>query len=175
MFRQLFDDERIAENPVARVRPPKKPKVDKPPATLTDREFAAFLNYESDDGRAKPGVRQRQLAAILARTLGGARTGDLHKLTWRHLDAPHFEICTLPRLRNGMSQRFKIPALVRPFLQALWGEWREWPEEVRSLDGPVFPLLRDSKRGEAGVISTTTRNTKVLRRPRHDLNVRPSV
>jgi len=84
---------------------------------------------------ARLAVRQRKTLAVLARTVGGARTGELHALRWEAF-GPGFETVYLPRGKtNDAPDHLGIREDHRPFLHAWWSEWG------RPTSGAVFPLL----------------------------------
>ena len=84
VFGDLWRDEVIAENPVARVQLPKGLRSDwRPRIILTDAEFAEFAS--------SPVVPERlHLMALVSRCFGGMRTSDLHAWDWSHIDTTHW-------------------------------------------------------------------------------------
>ena len=123
----LWKDEAVAENWALRVDLPKEAKVDRRRRiTLTDAEFEGFM--------ASPVVPEAlKLMALVARTLGGARTSELHASDWSHWALPDLASVRLYRPKTDSWSHLSVPAvLVKDML--LW-----WRSQGRPERGPVFP------------------------------------
>ncbi|MEO7032959.1 MAG: tyrosine-type recombinase/integrase [Polyangiaceae bacterium] len=114
-----------------------------PRVLLTDEEFVQFASCELVDLRLR-------VLAVMARTLGGMRTSDLHAWTWAHIS---FEAGTawVPRPKTARKVRaadkpHELPAVALHFLR-LW--WMRSGRPEGSV--PVFGLIRDHrKKGAVG-------------------------
>ena len=140
-FKSLEADEVIPSNPVRLVAMPKM-RSDKRPFTMpTDAEIGMLF--------ASPDVEvETKLVTLLARTLGGARGAEVNRWTWAMIDTATFATCVLPRAKTDDVQDFTIPPVLRAFLE---GWWRGHGCPV---SGPVFPVSRGERRGEARGKST---------------------
>jgi integrase len=141
---QLFDsawqDELVSENPVARVKlksvcPNESTKTR---TLLTDAEFGQLLASHAVGPELK-------MLALLARTIGGQRTSDLHSLDWTAF-GPAFATLRVPRHKTRSTrgaQELDVPEQVRPFVEVWW----------RALGspkvGPVFPCRKGKRVGRA--------------------------
>ena len=97
---ELWRDEVLPENVAQRVQLPKNAPVDdRERVILTDAEFEAFM--------ACPDVHaELHTMALVSRTLGGARTSDLHAWDWAHVDTIHWlDACRAPRPRAATGWR----------------------------------------------------------------------
>ena len=106
-------------------------------AVLTDAEFQQLF--------ACPAVLpELKMMVLLARTIGGMRTGDLHALEWRAF-GPDFATAIVPRRKTRKkrpAQELEVPAAVRGFIDAWWRALGE-PK-----CGPVFPVRRGKRTGK---------------------------
>lgn len=142
-FGQLKREGTLKHNPVDGAELPRmKAETKKERVILTDAELAAYLAWEPDDERSLPGVQERQVLACVSRMFGGLRTGDLHALTWEHLDVEAFTWGIAPRQKTATPQVLEVPEMLRPTLR-LWWEHHGCPEM-----GPVFPLRRGKDAGK---------------------------
>jgi len=156
LFGAAWREEVLSENPVARVRTPKMREVKKSRAILTDEEFAIFLAHVGEEVEVRRRSRagreyttrnfiaadvELKILALISRTLGGARTGDLNKLAWTAVDTKAFETVTVPRSKTLRPQTLEVPEPVRPFLRA----W--WERAGQPTTGPVFPARRGRNAG----------------------------
>lgn len=134
MFGDAWQDELVAENPVARAAVPRLREARKDRAVLTDDELRRLL--------AHPEVHPEiKMLVLLSRTIGGMREGDLHALSWESF-GPDFATCRVPRAKTDKPQELDVPATVRPFIVA----W--WLASERPVAGPVFPVRRGKRAGE---------------------------
>lgn len=83
-----------------------------------------------------------QTMALVSRTLGSARTSDLHAWDWTHVDTVHWLDAHVPRPKTKSGDRMVLPDVLVPVLRA----W--WDSHGRPLSGPVFPCRRGSRAGE---------------------------
>lgn len=147
VFDSLWRDELIAENPVVRVRVPKRAKDRRERAVLTDAELAMYVAWQHPEKRYRKAVLERQVMSIMSRTFGGVRAGDLHALEWTALDTEGgaFAHGWAPRVKTTRPQKLEIPEVLRPFIR----QW--WRLAGEPLTGLVFPALRlGVKRRKAG-------------------------
>ncbi len=137
LFKAARAVELIAANPVDVVALPamkKEPKRER--AVLSDAEIATLLAHAKVDLEIK-------MLVLLSRTIGGMRAGDLNAWDWTQIDLVHFAGCTVPRQKTGKPQGMDVPEAVRPFLR-LW-----WERHGSPTSGPVFPVRRGKRAGEA--------------------------
>lgn len=138
-FKSLEVDEIIPSNPVRLVALADvgRMKQDKRPFTLpTDDEIAFVFASPEVDVEIK-------LVILVARTLGGARGAEVNRWDWSMVDRDTFVACVLQRAKGDDVQDFLVPEALRPFLRAWW-EGHGCPSS-----GPVFPVGRGLRRGEA--------------------------
>lgn len=140
----------IPEDPTLKVKLPKIREVRKERAILSDEEFVQFVNCNEAD-------EEIRVLTACSRILGGARTGDLHKLDWTLFDVPTFGTVIIARNKTGTPQRLGVPEAVRPLIT------RWWTRHGSPLAGPVFPC-RCGRTGEA-----KGRGTSYARRLRREL------
>jgi len=147
VFDALWRDDLIPENPVNRVKVPKRARDKRERAVLTDAELAMYVAWQHPEDRYRKAVLERQVMSIMSRTFGGVRAGDLHALEWTALDIEGgaFAHGWAPRKKTARPQKLEIPEVLRPFIRAWWGLAGE------PLTGLVFPALRlGVKRRRAG-------------------------
>lgn len=149
----------IVKNPVKRARLPHLVDHQRERAQLSNEEFVRYATWPSTLTWSKAENAERkasgepelvdgeiQLMAILARTIGGMRTSDLHALDWSRLDRNAWTLRVLrPKTsKKGVAQIdfYEVPAPVRPRL-ATWWELQGCP-----VKGPVFPA-----RGKRAAVS----------------------
>jgi integrase len=150
---QAWRDEIIADNPVVRVKAPRVPnEVRKPRAILTDAEIAQYIASEECD-------EELQLMSLVARCEGGMRTRDVNAWTWEMIDRGSFLRCWIPRTKKGIPQELEIPAVLRHRLR------ERWEACGRPSSGPIFPVRRGPRRGEA----KKTRGVSYAKALRRDL------
>lgn len=142
VFDDLWRDEVIAENPVARCRLPKGLPVDKRPRViLTDDEFQRFASSEVVPERL-------YLMSLVSRCFGGMRTSDLHAWDWQHIDTETWQSAEVYRPKTDGDEsgmvlvRLVMPELICKPLEA----W--WSRQGRPSLGPVFPLAAGKRAGE---------------------------
>ncbi len=138
MFESAWREELLPENRIKRTSVPELEEQEKPRAVLEDSEIAVLLAHPEADPEIK-------LLVLLARTIGGLRTGDLNTLDWGAF-GPEFATCTFVRRKTRKKKpapvTHEIPALVRPFIAAWWNA------HGRPTAGPVFPVRRGARAGE---------------------------
>lgn len=150
MFEAAWREELVPENRVKRTQVPELEELKKARAVLTDTEIGQLVAHPEVDAEIK-------ILVLLARTIGGMRTGDLNRLDWT-MFSPGFATCSFVRRKTRKKkpgpQTLEVPAAIRLFLDAWWrGQGR--PEA-----GPVFPVRRGRRAGELGPQATITRNFK---------------
>lgn len=111
-------------------------EVEKERAQLTDAELATLWACPKVDLEIK-------LMTLTARTEGGMRTRDVTAWSWDMIDHPGFGSCVVPRTKTGLPQRLEIPEV----LQGPLCRW--WVAQGRPTEGPVFPVTKGKRRGEA--------------------------
>ncbi len=135
LFKQAWERETIEVNPVARAKVPKMREIKKVRVILEDHELDRML--------ACPEVHvEIKMLALVSRTLGGARTGDLNKWDWSMVDRVDFARAFIPRSKTAEPDELEVPELLRPFLKAWW-QASEVPDH-----GPVFPVEIGKRAGE---------------------------
>ncbi len=138
IFDAAWRDELLDANPVARTKVPAIRELKKRRVILTDAEFVAYLSST----KADPELR---LMALVARVEGGMRTSDVCRWDWSMIDTVDFAECIIPRAKTDSPQAIQIPQLLRPFLHM------RWVEVGQPSSGPVFPVRRGPRAGEARV------------------------
>jgi integrase len=160
VFAELRRAQLIERNPVRDIDPDDLPRAPtknarrKPRAVLTDAELGIFLRFSSKHHHHA--VRSRQVMSMLARVVGGMRTGDLHGLRWDDLDArtAKFETIFVPREKTGEPDWFCCPDVLRPFL-LFWWHLNDCPVE-----GLVFPASRGDRKGARKIKVSHARGLK---------------
>lgn len=129
--------------------PPFQVALKKSRAVASDEVLLAYLSWEHPVERYRAGVRMRQAMSAVSRCIGGQRTNDLHVSTWQDnflipmAGEPEFLEVWVPRTKGQAPQLLETPEGVRPMLR-LW-----WEQSGRPRTGPVFPLIRGERAGEA--------------------------
>jgi hypothetical protein len=129
--------------------PPFQAALKKQRAVASDEVLLTYLSWEHPIERFRVGVRMRQAMSAVSRCIGGQRTNDLHVATWEdNLMVPErgehsFEEVWVPRTKGQAPQLLETPEGVRPMLR------RWWEQSERPRKGPVFPLLRGERAGQA--------------------------
>jgi integrase len=83
-----------------------------------------------------------QTLAVVSRTLGGARTSDLHAWDWTHIDLLGWVDAHVPRPKTKSGDRIALPDVLVPVLRA----W--WDSHGRPVTGPAFPCRRGARAGQ---------------------------
>ena len=140
IFESALAVDLVPKNPVAKIAVPEMDVDDSKPRTvLTDEEIGALIAHPDVDTEIK-------LLVLISRTVGGLRSGDLNSLDWSAF-GPGFEVCKIvrrkTRKKNPHPQPLGVPAPVRPFISA----W--WEKQGKPTAGPVFPVRRGKRAGEA--------------------------
>jgi integrase len=136
------EDELVTENVAKKVRVPKPRKehrhlfVRRPRIVLVDTEIDQFFACD----RAPLEIR---IMGATSRTQGGMRTLDLTTWTWPLINTFTFALCTIPRTKTLSPQELEIPAV----LQGPLRQW--WVDQGSPTEGPVFPVTRGKRKGEA--------------------------
>jgi integrase len=138
MLQSAWREELVSENRAARTTVPDLEENKKPRAILTDEEVGKLVGHPDVDPEIK-------LLVLLARTIGGMRTGDLNTLDWGAF-SPDFATCTFvrrkTRKKRSVPQTLAVPEAVRPFIDA----W--WRCHGQPASGPVFPVRRGTRAGQ---------------------------
>jgi integrase len=136
-FKRAKLEKLVPQNPVQDVLLPERLKTDKRPRTiLTDAEISRFLEAPRCDLEIK-------MLSLVARAEGGMRTAELVRWDWQMIDTTNFATCTIMRAKSGDFQRLEVPTMLRPFLRT----W--WELNGRPISGPVFPVRRGPRSGQA--------------------------
>lgn len=115
-------------------------------AVLDDLELAAYLAYvPPKTARGRVHVLERQVLTVVSRCFGGVRTGDLNSLDWDAFETEdgRFGSGWAPRAKTESPQLLEVPQVLRPVLRRWW-EMQGCPAA-----GPVFPVRRGKRAGEA--------------------------
>lgn len=129
--------------------PPFQATLQKSRAVASDAVLIIYLRWQHPVPRFRAGVQMRQAMSAVSRCIGGQRTNDLHVATWQdnllvpEVGEPDFLEVWVPRTKKQAPQLLETPEGVRPSLH-LW-----WVQSGRPRKGPVFPLLRGERAGEA--------------------------
>ncbi|HKO53333.1 MAG TPA: tyrosine-type recombinase/integrase, partial [Polyangiaceae bacterium] len=148
VFGDLWRDEQITENPVARVKLPKGLAVDaRPRVILSDSEFAELM--------ACPHITEQvRLMSLASRCFGGMRTSDLHAWDWAHVDTDAWQSAEVYRPKTDGPEapvelvRLELPEILQAPLRAWWKGQRRDSEAEGARTGPVFPVLKGERAGE---------------------------
>lgn len=146
------------------------PEIDedeRPREILTDAEFERYLRYPDElawtptkeaarKAEGKPPLVDREVKtmATIARCVGGARTSDLHALTWEAIDTAGWQQIKIYRPKTKKSDTYFLPELVVPVLQ----QW--WADQKRATSGPVFPTRSNGGRKRADGSEKTGKRVK---------------
>lgn len=127
----------IFDNPVRKVKVPPIAYVEKPRVILTDDEVIEFWSCEDAE-------LEIRMLGLVARCEGGMmRTRDCTAWDWTMIDRERFASCIVPRTKTGKPQRLDIPDVLQAPLRA----W--WATQEHPTSGPVFPVTRRPRKGEA--------------------------
>ena len=151
---QAWREEAIAENPATRVQVPRLREVARKRVILTDDEIMQFFGCEDID------IEMRMMG-LAARCEGGMRTRDLTAWDWTMIDRERFAKCIVPRTKTGAPQELEIPSILAAPLE------RWWVLSGRPPRGPVFPVTRGKRKGEARLaqgVSFADRLRRALRK-----------
>ncbi len=136
LFESARAEELVQANPVELVKVPAMRAVERVRVIPTDAEIGCLMGAPDAD-------LEIQTLVLLARTVGGMRASDLNALDWCVIDVPHFTEIVVPRRKTKSPQAMTIPETVRPFFRA----W--WEAHGSPTSGPVFPVRRGPRAGEA--------------------------
>jgi site-specific recombinase XerD len=154
---------------------------ERPKSVLSDDELLTYLAYSDPrKGEAYQGaVRERQLMALLSRCVGGMRTAELQGLTWARARAEGaafdaLEVIRYKTRRKASRQGSKAIArqlyplgdTVLPCFLRYWHLRHCVKSGEPSPDAVLFPVRRESSRGEGRVGERRTSSTwaRALRR-----------
>jgi integrase len=143
---ELWRLEVLASNVAKKARIPKTAKLDRRErAVMTDSEMLLYLAWEHPLEHEQESVRERQTMACVSRVFGGLRLGDLRAMCWESFDSSDgaFVWGWAPRRKTERPQQLEVPSVLRPILR----DW--WERAGRPTEGPVFPLRRGERAGEA--------------------------
>lgn len=117
---------------------------ERPREVLGDDEFVQFMACELVP-------LEMRVIAMVARTLGGPRTGDILAWRWEMIDTVYWRKAKVGRSKTKKSAKKKgqpgftllaIPSALIPWLQAWWGATGS------PTRGPVFPVTEGKRVGE---------------------------
>ncbi len=139
LFQSAWRDELISENKASRAEVPDMEEDGKARAVLTDNEIGQLVAHPEVDAEIK-------LLVLLSRTVGGLRAGDLNSLDWTAF-GPDFATCTFVRRKTRKKkpapQTLEVPEPIPTFLN-VW-----WERQGKPITGPVFPVRKGPRAGEA--------------------------
>jgi integrase len=155
LFEAACLEELVTDNPAKRVKVPEVEEVKKPRPQLTDVELAQLVAHPE----VAPEIK---LLVLLSRTIGGLRTGDLNRLDWTAF-GPDFATCTFIRRKTRRKKGKQVPEThVVPVAVRAWiTAW--WAKHGQPTSGPVFPVRKGKRAGEAKKASKQS-YAKALRR-----------
>ncbi len=119
---------------------------------ITDAEYDQFLAAPVDFTPAKKSGKPRcheveffemKIIAWTARTLGGQRACECLRWTWDMIDREAFSKCKIHRAKGGGFKDLEIPEMLQPYIKGWW-----LASGCPTL-GPVFPVSRGKRKGEA--------------------------
>jgi integrase len=141
ILQSAYREELVSENRAARVEVPEfdGEREGLARAVPTDAEIAALVAHPDVDVEIK-------MLVLVTRLVGGLRAGDLNALDWTAF-SPEFATCTFVRRKTRKKkptpQTFEVPSSLRSLLRA----W--WDAHGRPEAGPVFPVRKGKRAGEA--------------------------
>ena len=145
LLQAAWKDELVAENKAARTDVPDIEESGKARAVLTDAEIGQLVAHPKADAEIK-------LLVLLSRTVGGLRAGDLNALDWTAF-GPGYSTLTLVRRKTRKKRpapvTLVVPAVVRPYLEVWHDEQRQPGQDAPLAAGPVFPVRRGKRAGQA--------------------------
>ena len=136
VLRQAVEDEFLADNVVEKVRTPRMIEVKRKRVILTDEEVMQFFGCNDVD-------LEIRIMGLVARCEGGMRTRDVTAWDWTMIDCKLFASCVVPRTKTGTPQEMQVPEI----LQAPLRQW--WVKAGCPTSGPVFPVTKGQRKGEA--------------------------
>ncbi len=143
VFGDLWRDELIPENPVARVKLPKNLRSDKRPRIIIpDDMFRVFMACEAISDTLR-------LKSLASRAFGGMRTSDLHAWDWTHVDLVGWKTAYVyrPKTDGGDETQAELEQLIIP--DVLRGRLKaHWQRENQPKPGPVYPVERGERAGK---------------------------
>lgn len=145
LFRTARKSKLIVASPVDDADIPKMKERKRTRTLLTDAEFVQYVlhpherRWSAKSGKVDFEIKVR---AIVARTIGGARTSDENALDWSVIDLVNFERLVMYRPKTDAEDVYEVPDVARPFLRAWW-ESHGSPSQ-----GPVFPIRRGPRAGK---------------------------
>lgn len=139
----LWRDEVLAENPVARVRVPKAVVDPRERAVLNDEELEIYLSWVHPEEKQREAAFERQVMALVSRVFGGVRVGDIVAMEWSAFDLGTFARGWAPRKKSARPQLLEVPEMLRPVLAA----W--WESQGRPTGGPMFSVRSGKRVGQA--------------------------
>ena len=98
-FNYLVDNQELEVNPAASIRSPKVPE--KEPVYLSDEELSRLLR--AIVRKARPQVRERDMAIVILFLHGGLRVSELTRLDLPNVD---LEICQIKIIRKGNREQY---------------------------------------------------------------------
>jgi integrase len=150
---ELWRNEVISENVVAKVRVPDAKVDTRERAVLTDAELVLYLSWEHPDPKWRADTLERQTMACVSRMFGGLRHGDVLALRWESFDVTdgRFEHGWAPRKKTARPQLLEVPEMLRPILR----DW--WERHGRPRSGLIFATRHGERAGEERVGASVAR------------------
>jgi integrase len=136
VLKRACEDEIIPSNPAALTKTPNLRETKRDRAILADDEIAQFFGCEDVD-------MEIRVMGLVARCEGGMRTRDVTAWDWTMIDRGLFASCTIPRTKTRDPQRLDIPGVLQVPLR------RWWVKQGCPASGPVFPVTKGKRKGEA--------------------------
>ncbi len=154
VFDDLWRSDLVAENPVAKVRPPKMRRDPRKRAVLTQDELVRYLAWVHPDDKHRGAVLERQTMSVVSWCFGGLRTGELHAMRWDDF-SDDFASGFVRRGKTEELQALPVPEVMRPYLLRWW----------RHVGSPETGLVFPCRRGDdVGATRKQVSHAKALRR-----------
>lgn len=176
-FNSLEAKEVILSNPMRLVAMPSMKEDKRKRTPVVDHEYEQLLRapvtFEPTKKTAAPSISEieffeMKVVAFTARTLGGARAAECLRWDWSMIDREGFLSCVLGRAKGGDVQALEFPEVLQQFIRG----W--WLASGRPASGPVFPVSRGARKGQArGKSALAARLRRALIRAgvtRHELH-----
>lgn len=148
-FDELVNDKAcpLKVNPViAAVSPGFRKTVKKEYGVFDDAETLTYMRWQHPVERHRHAVVMRQAMSAVSRCFGGHRTNCLHTSTWEDFEIDDDGVFVrgwVPRTKTKQPQRMNVPHVLQPVLAAYW------EMQGRPTEGPLFPILRGERAGQA--------------------------
>ncbi len=145
LFRGARKAKLIASSPVDDAEAPKLKARKLTRTLLTDEEFVKYVTHPHEQPWSRKSGKvdfEIKVRAIIARTIGGARTSDENALDWTDFDLVDFALARMYRPKTDAEDVYEVPEVARSFVR----EW--WALAGCPTKGPVFPIRKGARAGQ---------------------------